>query len=243
LPEEITTLLCTFSKLDDAARTVSSITSSSIIPRTLEIMDHESIQAIENYKNFGLPIEADALLLIEVDGSHSSVSNDAEKIADICSSNNGKVSVADDIYSRNRIWEARRSISQALYNIRPSKINEDIVVPRGRVSEMFIELNKISENYNLTMANFGHAGDGNIHVNIMTDRSDKDEYEKAERAVRDIFEATVKLEGTISGEHGIGLTKKDFIDMELSEVSIKLMKEVKNVFDPKGIMNPGKIFP
>jgi glycolate oxidase len=151
--------------------------------------------------------------------------------------------VADDIYSRNRIWEARRSISQALYSIKPSKINEDIVVPRGRVSEMLAELRIISDRYNLIIANFGHAGDGNIHVNIMTDKNDKEEYEKAKRAVRDIFEATVKLEGTISGEHGIGLTKKEYIDMELSEVSIKLMKEVKNVFDPKGIMNPGKIFP
>jgi glycolate oxidase len=225
------------------ARTVSRITSSSIIPRTLEIMDHESIRAIENYKKYGLPQDADALLLIEVDGSHISVSNDAEKIAAICSYNNGKVSVADDIYSRNRIWEARRSISQALYNIKPSKINEDIVVPRGRVPEMLAELKKISDRYNLIIANFGHAGDGNIHVNIMTDRNDKEEYVKAERAVKDIFEATVKLEGTISGEHGIGLTKKEFIDMELSEVSIKLMKEVKSVFDPKGIMNPGKIFP
>jgi glycolate oxidase len=243
LPEEITTLLCTFSKLADAARTVSSITSSSIIPRTLEIMDHESIRAIESYKKYGLPEDADALLLIEVDGSHSAVSIDAEKIADICSSNNGTVSVADDIYSRNHIWEARRSISQALYNIKPTKINEDIVVPRGRVPDMFVELKKISEEYNLTIANFGHAGDGNIHVNIMTDRNDEEEYERAKMAVRDIFESTVKLEGTISGEHGIGLTKKEFINMELSEVSIKLMKEVKRVFDPKGIMNPGKIFP
>ncbi len=243
LPEEITTLLCTFSKLDDAARTVTSITASSIIPRTLEIMDHESILAIESYKTYGLPLDADALLLIEADGSHSAVSNDAEKIADICSFNNGKVNVADDIYSRNRIWEARRSISQALYNIKPSKINEDIVVPRGRVPDMFAELRNISERYNLKIANFGHAGDGNIHVNIMTDKSNQEEYDRAKKAVRDIFESTVKLEGTISGEHGIGLTKKDFIDMELSEVSIKLMKEVKNVFDPKGIMNPGKIFP
>ena len=243
LPEEVTTLLCTFSKLDEAAQVVSSISSSSIIPRTLEIMDHASIQAIENYKKHGLPLDADALLLIEVDGSHSAVSNDAEKIADICASHNGKVSVADDIYSRNRIWEARRSISQALYSIKPSKINEDIVVPRGRVPEMLDELKRIADRYSLIIANFGHAGDGNIHVNIMTDKKDKEEYEKAKRAVRDIFEATVKLEGTISGEHGIGLTKKDFINMELSEVSIKLMKEVKSVFDPKGIMNPGKIFP
>ena len=134
-------------------------------------------------------------------------------------------------------------MSQALYSIKPTKINEDIVVPRGRVPEMLAELKRIADRYNLIIANFGHAGDGNIHVNIMTDKNDKEEYEKAKKAVRDIFEATVQLEGTISGEHGIGLTKKEFIDMELSEVSIKLMKEVKSVFDPKGIMNPGKIFP
>jgi glycolate oxidase len=243
MPEEIITILCTFSRMDDAARTVGMITSSSIIPRTLEIMDHESIRAVENYRNFGLPLHAEALLLIEVDGSHAAVSEDAEKIASICTSCSGNVSVASDLFARQRVWEARRAVSPALYRIKPTKINEDIVVPRGRIPEMFSSLKKIAEKYGLIIANFGHAGDGNIHVNVMTDKNDPEEYGKAERAVKDIFEAALSLGGTISGEHGVGITKKQYVGMELPGINIEVMKEIKNIFDPRRIMNPGKIFP
>lgn len=243
LPEEIATLLCTFSNIDDAAQTISAITSSSMIPRTLEFMDHQSISAVENYKTFGLPLDAEALLLIEVDGPHSVVSRDAERIADICSSFNGRVSVADDLFSKQRLWEARRAISPALYYLKPTKISEDIVVPRGMIPRMLQSLKNISEKYGLLIANFGHAGDGNIHVNIMTDKNNKDEYQKANDALKDIFRSTLDMGGTISGEHGVGLTKKQFIGMELSETSIGIMKSIKNIFDPKGILNPGKIFP
>jgi len=153
------------------------------------------------------------------------------------------VSIAEDIFSKQRIWDARRAISPALYRIRPTKINEDIVVPRGRIPEMLSALREIAEKNNLIIANFGHAGDGNIHVNIMTDKNNDEEYRSALGSVRDIFAATLKLGGTISGEHGIGLTKKQFVGMELSDVSIEIMKRIKNVFDPKGILNPGKMFP
>jgi len=243
LPEEIVTLLCTFSSMDDAALTVSGITSSSIIPRTLEFMDQESIHAVENYKPFGLPVDAEALLLIEVDGSCAAVSREAEKVASLCRSHNGVINIADDFFSKQRIWEARRIVSPALYNIKPTKISEDVVVPRGRIPEMLRELRKIAQKYDLTIANFGHAGDGNIHVNVMTDKNSPDEYRRAEESVRDIFEATLRLEGTISGEHGVGLTKKQYVGMELSETSIALMRKIKDVFDPKGILNPGKMFP
>jgi len=243
VPEEVVTLLCTFSHLDDAARTVSRITASSIIPRTLEFMDRESIRAVENYKPFGLPVDAGALLLIEVDGTRTAVSREAEKIASLCRAHNGAVSIAEDIFSRQRIWEARRSVSPALYHIKPTKINEDVVVPRGRIPEMLGELRTIAQKYDLVIANFGHAGDGNIHVNVMTDKNIPDEYRRAKDSVREIFEATLRLDGTISGEHGVGLTKKQYIGMELSERSISLMRSIKDVFDPKGILNPGKMFP
>jgi len=243
VPEEVVTLLCTFSHLDDAARTVSRITASSIIPRTLEFMDRESIRAVENYKPFGLPVDAGALLLIEVDGMRTAVSREAEKIASLCRAHNGAVSIAEDIFSRQRIWEARRSVSPALYHIKPTKINEDVVVPRGRIPEMLGELRTIAQKYDLVIANFGHAGDGNIHVNVMTDKNIPDEYRRAKDSVREIFEATLRLDGTISGEHGVGLTKKQYIGMELSERSISLMRSIKDVFDPKGILNPGKMFP
>jgi glycolate oxidase len=243
VPEEVVTLLCTFSSLDDAAMTVSSITSSSIIPRTLEFMDQESIRAVENYKPFGLPVDAEALLLIEVDGPAAAVSIEAGKIASLCKSHNGVVNIAEDIFSKQRIWEARRIVSPALYHIKPTKINEDVVVPRGRIPEMLGELRKIARKYDLTIANFGHAGDGNIHVNVMTDKNNPDEYRRAGESVREIFEATLRLEGTISGEHGVGLTKKQYVGMELSDTSITLMRKIKDVFDPKGILNPGKMFP
>jgi len=243
VPEETATLLCTFSKLDDAARSVSKITSSSIIPRTLEFMDNDSIGAVENYKSFGLPINAEALLLIELDGTHAAVTEEAEKVASICTSLHGSVSIAEDIFSKQRIWEARRAISPALYHIKPTRINEDIVVPRGNIPEILKAIREIAEKNNLIIANFGHAGDGNIHVNVMTDKDDKEEYQRAKDSIKDIFEATLKLGGTISGEHGVGLTKKQFVGMELSDTSIAIMKNIKNVFDPKGIMNPGKIFP
>jgi glycolate oxidase len=243
LPAETMTLLCTYSTINDAALTISKINSSGIIPRVLEFMDNESIKAVENYRKFGLPTDAEALLLIEVDGSHASVSEEADKIASICASLNGKVSIAEDMFAKKRIWEARRAISPALYRIKPTKINEDIVVPRGRIPEMLQALKEISEKYDLKIVNFGHAGDGNIHVNVMTDKNDKEEYEKAHKAVEDIFKATIRLEGTISGEHGVGLTKKQYIGMELSDTSIELMKAIKKTFDPNGIMNPGKMFP
>jgi glycolate oxidase len=243
LPEETATLLCAYSDINDAAATVAGITASRITPRVLELMDHEAIVAVENYGRYGLPSDAGALLLIEVDGMRSSVSVEADKIASICTSLNGKVSIAEDAYSKQRIWKARRAISPALYTMKPTKINEDIVVPRGRIPEMLHALGEISRRHGVTIVNFGHAGDGNIHVNVMTDKNNKDEYERAKSSVKDIFEATLKLEGTISGEHGVGLTKKQYVGMELSDTSIELMKAIKKTFDPQGIMNPGKMFP
>ncbi|RJQ48247.1 MAG: FAD-binding protein [Nitrospiraceae bacterium] len=243
LPEETITLLITYSTLNDAAFSVSKITSSGITPRVLEFMDKGSIQAVESYGHYGLPQDAEAMLLIEVDGSLTAVSEDADKIASICTSLNGRVSIAEDIYSRKRLWEARRAISPALYRIRPNKINEDIVVPRGRIPEILQALRDISERYRVQIVNFGHAGDGNIHVNVMTDKNDFEEYGRAKGSVKDIFRETLRLEGSISGEHGVGLTKKQYVGMELSDTGIEIMKAVKKVFDPNGIMNPGKMFP
>ncbi len=243
VPEETMTLLSTFRKLDDAAQAISRISRSSIIPRTLEFMDHESISAVEHYKPFGLPLDAEALLLVEVDGPHAAVSEDADKIAAACRSHGGSVSIAGDMYAKQRIWEARRAISPALYHIKPTKINEDIVVPRSRIPEMLKSLREIAERHKLIIANFGHAGDGNIHVNVMTDKADEEEYQRAKDSIRDIFDAALKLGGTISGEHGVGLTKKQYLGMELADVNIEIMQGIKNVFDPKGILNPGKIFP
>lgn len=243
LPENITTLLSTFSHITKAAEAVTQITSSAIIPATLEFMDQEAIKAVNHYKNHSLPADCEAILLIEVDGPQAVVENTSEKIADICTKLGGQVQCAYNEDERNLLWQARRAISPALYFISPSKINEDIVVPRTSIPLIVSELRSISERYKVKIVSFGHAGDGNIHVNIMTDRSNKEEFQRAEKTVIEIFEATLRLGGTISGEHGVGLTKKPYINMEIPEQGLNIMKGIKQVFDPRGIMNPGKVFP
>jgi len=151
--------------------------------------------------------------------------------------------MAENEGAREKLWDARRSVSPALFHLSPTKINEDIVVPRSRLPEMLRTLKGLSESTGIRIVNFGHAGDGNIHVNIMVDKNNKEEYEKALRLVEEIFRATLELGGTISGEHGIGLTKKAYICMEIPPDELELMRKIKKVFDPMNILNPGKIFP
>jgi len=243
LPEEVVTLLAIFNNLEASGNAVAKIISSKIIPRTLEFMDREAIAAIEKLKPVGLPKDAEAILLIELDGHPSTITKEAEKIVDICRQLGAEIKKAEDEDARNQLWASRRAISPALYQIRPTKINEDIVVPRNMVTEMLKRLRKLSEESGIKIVNFGHAGDGNIHVNIMVDKADNDEYTKGLSLVEQIFKDTLSLGGTISGEHGVGLTKAGYIGMELSKKELEIMEAIKKVFDPKNILNPGKIFP
>ena len=243
LPEEVITLLAIFSDLEASGNAVTKIISSRIIPRTLEFMDHEAIASVESYKPVGLPEGAEAVLLIELDGHPATITKEAGEIADICQKLGAEIKMAEDDLARNQLWASRRAISPALYQIKPTKINEDIVVPRSRVTEMLKRLRKLSEESGLRIVNFGHAGDGNIHVNIMVDKSVKEEYEKGLSLVKKLFQETLSLGGTISGEHGVGLTKSKYIGMELSAKELEIMKAIKKVFDPGNILNPGKIFP
>lgn len=242
MPEEVITLLATFDSIELAGEAVSKIIFSKIIPRTIELMDRFSIDAVENYKPTGLPSQCDGLLLIELDGYPSTIKREAEKIVDICRSLGGEVALAEDNIAREKLWEARRAISPALYHIKPTKLNEDIVVPRSRISDMLRELQRMSEESGIRIASFGHAGDGNIHVNIMVDINNKEEFAKGKELQRKIFETTLRLGGSISGEHGIGITKTPYLGMEIKERELQLMKGIKRLFDPKGIFNPGKIF-
>jgi len=243
LPQDVVTLLAVFGHLEAAGDAVTSIISSKIIPRTLEFMDSEAIAAVENFRPVGLPGEAEAVLLIELDGHPSAITKEAGRIAEICEKLGAEIRMAEDDEARDKLWMSRRSISPALYKIRPTKINEDIVVPRNRVTEMLRRLRRLSEESRIKIVNFGHAGDGNIHVNIMVDKSDEDEYRKGLSLVEKVFHETLSLGGTISGEHGIGLTKTSYIGMEVSKKTLEIMKSIKHVFDPKKILNPGKIFP
>jgi glycolate oxidase len=243
LPKGVVTLLAMFHDLESSGQSVSKIISSRIIPRTLEFMDREAIRAVEHFSPVGLPRSAEAVLLIELDGYPSAIKEEAEKIVDICQHLGAEVSMAEDEDAREKLWTARRAVSPALYHINPTKINEDIVVPRSRIPEMLKRLRRLSEESGINIVNFGHAGDGNIHVNIMVDKKNPEEYKKGMGLVERIFRETLELGGTISGEHGIGLTKAAYIGMEISETGIEIMKAIKKVFDPKGILNPGKIFP
>jgi glycolate oxidase len=242
LPEDVITLLAMFDNLEASGSAVAKITASKIIPRTLEFMDAGTIAAVENFKPVGIPRNVEALLLIELDGHPSAITKQAEKIVEICESLNADVKMAEDDAARDKLWEARRSISPALYHMNPTKINEDIVVPRDKIPDILKKLRRLSEESGIQIVNFGHAGDGNIHVNIMVDKKDAEKYQKAESLVREIFDMTLRLGGTISGEHGIGITKASYLSMEIKKHELELMKGIKNLFDPKNILNPGKIF-
>lgn len=242
LPVDILTLLVSFKSLESSGTAVSKIIASKIIPRAIELMDKSSIEAVENYKPTGLPSDVEALLIIELDGNPAAIKNDAEIVVNICDSLGGDVSMAEDASARSKVWEARRSISPALYHIKPTKISEDIVVPRNKISSMLKELGELSEKSGIQIVSFGHAGDGNIHVNIMADKNNDEEYKTGLEIVKKVFEATIKFGGSISGEHGIGITKAPYIGMEIKKRELELMRGIKDLYDPKGMLNPGKIF-
>jgi len=178
-----------------------------------------------------------------VDGSATGVERAIRHIKAICG-NRGvrKITVATSSQEAATLWKARKSISPALFRLGPDKINEDIVVPRSRIPEMVAWIDDLRRRTGLQMVTFGHAGDGNIHFNIMLDKNDRSELDKAEAAVEELFRHTLKLGGTISGEHGVGITKAAYVPMELGDEEIALMRRIKAAFDPKGILNPGKMF-
>jgi glycolate oxidase len=243
LPQDIITLLALFKDLEKSGTAVTQIIAKGIIPMTLEFLDREAVTAVENYKPVGLPKDAEAILLVELDGHPAAITKEAEQISEICSRLGGEMIMAEDDAAREKIWEARRAVSPALFHLMPTKINEDIVVPRSMVPRMLVKLRRLSEETGIKIVNFGHAGDGNIHVNLMVDRNNAEEHERARRLVKEIFAATIELGGTISGEHGVGLTKSEYITMEIKPLELDLMKRIKAVFDPKNLLNPGKIFP
>jgi len=241
LPEARRTMTAAFDQMENAAEAVSEIIRSAVVPRTIEFMDHASIRCVEAYLNIGLPL-AGALLIIEVDGKRTGLEEDVQKIQSICRARGAKVRTAENAEQAADLWKARKAVSPALYRYRPDKINEDIVVPRSRIPDMVRRIEKLREETGLMMVCFGHAGDGNIHFTIMLDRQNAHEVRKAEGAVAAVFDYALELGGTISGEHGIGISKLPFISKEIGEVEMALMRGIKKVFDPKGILNPGKIF-
>jgi glycolate oxidase len=241
-PEDIVTLLIQFKDLTSAGDAVLKILAAGIIPRTMEFIDSPALKAIEQYKPVGLPSDIAALLLVELDGHPAAIQIEAEKIVQICKGLNGETAVAQDRPARERLWEARRALSPALYHLKPDKINEDIVVPRDQIPFALSKLRRLSEESGISIVCFGHAGDGNIHVNILSDKKNEQEYATAQSLVEKIFDITLAAGGSISGEHGIGLAKSAYLNMEIKELELQMMKNIKQLIDPKNIMNPGKIF-
>ncbi len=244
LPESKKTMLAVFSSIDGAATAVSAIIRGKIIPSTLEFMDRTAIRCVAGHAGAIIPENAGAALIIEVDGDPELIEKQALKIHEIISPLEliGFRSAKDDAEAE-QLWETRRRISPSLRKVNPHKINEDIVVPRSRVPEIIRRIEAIHGKYSIPIVNFGHAGDGNIHVNIMIDKDLPGEAEKAEMAVRELIAATIELGGSMSGEHGVGLSKAPYIKMELTSAQMAIMKAVKRAFDPNNFLNPGKIFP
>ncbi|MBW2568138.1 MAG: FAD-binding protein [Deltaproteobacteria bacterium] len=244
LPKTIKTTMAVFGTMETAAEAVSSIIRHGIIPRTIEYMDNASIKCVESHLKLGLPVQAGALLLIEVDGNKDEVEKAVEEIKNLCIQQGATgFEIAQTKKEAANFWKARKAISPALFKYGPDKINEDIVVPRSKVPDLVRKINALRAETKLTMVSFGHAGDGNIHFNVMLDKKNKEELEKANAAIEVLFDYTLELGGTISGEHGIGITKMPYLAKEIGPVEIALMKKLKKVFDPNGVLNPGKIFP
>lgn len=244
LPEVVRTLSGVFGRIQDATGTVCEIVRCGITPRTVEYMDQAAIRCVEDYLKIGLPVDAGAMLLIEVDGSRSSADAAVQQLAAICDRAGAReIRVARSEQEAQDLWRARRAISPALFRLGPDKINEDIVVPRSRIPDMVQWIDELRKRTGLTMVTFGHAGDGNIHFNIMLDKRDEQALDKANAAVEELFRQTIAFGGTMSGEHGVGITKASYLDIEVGRSELALMKRVKAAFDPNGILNPGKIFP
>ena len=241
-PKEARSMMAIFSSMKAASETVAAIIAAKIVPATLEIMDNFTIRTVENFRHAGLPTEAAALLLIEVDGHPGQVADEAALVEQICQEHGaGELKVANDAAERDVIWQARRDALPALAKLKPTCVLEDATVPRSKIPAMIQALDDISEKFRLSIGTFGHAGDGNLHPTILTDRRDGKEWRRVEEAIDEIFNRALELGGTLSGEHGIGLAKAKYMVLETNSGTLDYCRRMKSVLDPKGILNPGKI--
>lgn len=241
-PKLSRTILAAFSSVVDSGRAVAEITASGIVPAMLEFLDNTTIKCVEEYAKIGLDTSISSLLVIELDGKTREVEDDQNLIRSICERNNAKyLKIAKDENEANIIKAARRSAFSALARVSPTTILEDATVPRSKLPEMLEAIHRIVKEEDILLGNFGHAGDGNLHPTCLTDERDKKKLKQAERAFEKIFNVAVKLGGTITGEHGIGLAKKEFLSLQFNREGIEFMKKLKCVLDPNNILNPDKI--
>ncbi len=241
-PPEVRTLLALFPHVLDAGRAVSRIVAHGLVPRCLEMLDRECCEAIRESGKVAIGPDVQALLIIEVDGEGASLDAMMERVGAACMEARAlDVQVAGHGGDREKLWAARRAMSHALRARARHKMSEDIVVPRSRLGEMLERVAVIGERESLRLPTYGHAGDGNLHVNFLWD--DPDGRARVDRAIEDVFRATIALGGTLTGEHGLGVLKRDYLSLEQAEPLIEVQRRIKDAFDPRGLLNPGKMFP
>ncbi|HEX77712.1 MAG TPA: FAD-binding protein [Dehalococcoidia bacterium] len=244
LPKSRGSVMAAFAQLEDAARVVTNILSSGILPFTIEIMDHTTIECVEAYVHMGLPTEAEAIILVGVDGEPEAVTKEVAEIAQICRDTRAfRVDLATTPEQNEALWQARASVAGAYGRVAPNHMVEDISVPRGAIVDMVRIVHDISKRYDVPIAIVGHIGDGNIHPDVLYDSTNPRHVAALPHISNEVFTAAIKLGGTPSGEHGMGVLKRDFLEMAQEPKAIELMREIKRLFDPQGILNPGKIFP
>ncbi|KPJ60838.1 MAG: hypothetical protein AMJ46_04700 [Latescibacteria bacterium DG_63] len=242
VPESWNTFMAYFKSLEQASVAVARLSSEGIIPTVLEVMDEVTLRCVEEYLNKESSPGVGAVLFVEVTGSETEVKVLSQRI-ELTFSKLGQIRYesACTESERERLWILRRSVSPALARVAPTKINEDVCVPRSRLPELVGAIDALARRDRLNIYTFGHIGDGNLHVNIMTDVRNKEEMERVDGCVESLLETTLSLGGTISGEHGIGVAKSKYLSREVGPVGMRLLRDIKNAFDPAGILNPGKI--
>jgi glycolate oxidase len=237
------TIVATYAAMDAAAQTVSDIIAAKIIPCTLEFLDRTTIRCVEDFAKVGLPTDCEALLLMESDGHPAQVEDEAAKMVEIARKNGCReVRIAKDDNEANQLAAARRSAFSALARLAPTTILEDATVPRSELARMVRFVDGIARKYKLRIGTFGHMGDGNLHPTFLTDERNHEEMHRVELAFHEIFDEAIRLGGTITGEHGVGVAKKGFLPKFAGNAQMRVMRELRNVLDPHGILNPGKMF-
>ena len=243
MPEATSTVRANFLSMEAACKVLTKFTPVGLLPMAMEVIDKYCVAAVEENFAFGLSKDAEAILLVAVDGSKEEVEKNALTIERIIGENGGfDILRAKSKEEEDKLWDVRRAISPSLMKYGTLKINEDVVVPRSKVPELVARIEEIGKKHDTFVANFGHAGDGNIHVNFVVDRDNPAAIARARMCVSETFQLSVALGGTISGEHGIGYVKAPYLNYAIDKPTLEIMKGIKKVFDPNGILNPGKMF-
>tara|TARA_R110002110_G_scaffold383245_4_gene594674 strand:- start:33730 stop:35121 length:1392 start_codon:yes stop_codon:yes gene_type:complete len=244
IPESKRTIRAFYNKMEGALEAVIKIMQQPIVPCGVEFMDGNAVSMIRNFSHPELPEQAQSMLIIEVDGAERNIESDVNEILNALKNQNlidTKVAATQE--ETNALWKIRKSLSASLRSLSPHKINEDVIVPVGYLNELLVYTNQLAKDFDIQIVNFGHAGNGNIHVNLLVDPFDPIKGPAAQKCLKLLFEKVLSLKGSLSGEHGVGMEKSPYISMEVDKSTLQLMKNIKAQFDPKGILNPKKLFP